>query len=148
MHRPFAPPTPEFRMTEHSGRRRVVLVDFGVSHGEALEATLTAYGFDVKAIVHPSGAVHQIRAWIPDALVVLLDASVDGIHAVGDALRDLRSDPLTRRVPSLAIVAENLEHDLDLLLEMGFSEALSQPVNEVDVLLAVRRLSRGALARF
>ena len=66
------------------------------------------------------------RASRPD--VILMDINLPGINGV-DAMKLLRSDPATMRIPVLALSANALARDVEKGLEAGFFRYITKPIN-------------------
>lgn len=63
-------------------------------------------------------------AHLPD--VILIDINLPGISGA-DVLRILRSDPLTKHIPIIALSANVLPRDIANALESGFFRYITKP---------------------
>jgi signal transduction histidine kinase/AmiR/NasT family two-component response regulator len=68
--------------------------------------------------------------------VILMDINLPGISGI-NALRILREDPLTRRIPVVAISANAMPHDIDKGLQAGFLRYLTKPIKVIEFMDAV-----------
>jgi signal transduction histidine kinase/CheY-like chemotaxis protein len=88
------------------------------------------------------------RAHQPD--VILMDINLPGISGIR-ALKILREDPLTQRIPVVAISANAMPHDIRRGLDAGFFRYLTKPIkvnafmDALDVALDYSRLAAGAV---
>lgn len=65
------------------------------------------------------------RAHLPD--VILMDINLPGISGI-QALEILREDPVTTRIPIIAISANAMPRDIEKGLEAGFFRYLTKPI--------------------
>jgi CheY-like chemotaxis protein len=65
------------------------------------------------------------RVHHPD--VILMDINLPGISGI-EALKILREDPATARIPVVAISATAMPHDIEKGLEAGFFRYLTKPI--------------------
>jgi len=69
--------------------------------------------------------IEMARTHLPD--VILMDIKLPGMSGI-QALKILREDPVTARIPVLAISAYAMPHDIKKGLEAGFLHYLTKPV--------------------
>ena len=75
--------------------------------------------------------------------LVLMDIQLPGIDGI-EALRRLRADRRTQRIPVMAVTASAMTQDRQKILAAGFDGYLSKPVNIKELVAAVRQtLDRG-----
>jgi len=70
--------------------------------------------------------------------LVLMDIQLPDIDGI-EALRRLRRDERTARIPVLALTAQAMQGDREDFLSAGFDGYLSKPVNLPEFLATVRR---------
>jgi len=68
--------------------------------------------------------------------LVLMDIQLPGMNGI-DALRVLRGDPATAKIPVIAVTASVMQQDRKLILEAGFDSYLGKPLNLAEFLAAV-----------
>ena len=68
--------------------------------------------------------------------LVLMDIQLPGMNGI-DALRILRADPATAKIPVIAVTASVMQQDRKLILEAGFDSYLGKPLNLAEFLAAV-----------
>ena len=69
--------------------------------------------------------VEYARAYQPD--VILMDINLPGISGI-EALKILRADPSTSRIPIIALSANAVPRDIGKGLEAGFFNYLTKPI--------------------
>ncbi len=78
---------------------------------------------------------------IPD--LVLMDIQLPKMNGI-EALRVLRADAATRRIPVVAVTASVMQQDRKLITEAGFDGYVGKPINLAEFLEAVNaQLARG-----
>ena len=68
--------------------------------------------------------------------LVLMDIQLPGMNGI-DALRVLRGDPATAKIPVIAVTASVMQQDRKVILEAGFDSYLGKPLNLAEFLAAV-----------
>lgn len=71
--------------------------------------------------------------------LILMDIQLPGMNGI-DALRVLRGNPATARIPALAVTASVMQQDRKLIIEAGFDGYLGKPIDLVEFLDAVNRM--------
>jgi len=74
--------------------------------------------------------------------LVLMDIQLPGMNGI-DALRVLRADAATARIPVIAVTASVMQQDRKLITEAGFDAYVGKPITLAEFLKAVN----DALAR-
>jgi two-component system cell cycle response regulator DivK len=74
----------------------------------------------------------------PPALI-LMDIQLPGMNGL-EALRHLRSDPATQRIPVMAVTASAMTHDRPRILAAGFDAYQTKPISVRELLETVRTL--------
>ncbi|WP_239287775.1 hybrid sensor histidine kinase/response regulator [Candidatus Nitrotoga sp. 1052] len=82
---------------------------------------------DIRLLSAMNGnvGIEVAGAHLPD--VILMDINLPGISGV-DVLRILRSDPLTKHIPIIALSANAMPHDIVNTMEAGFFRYLTKPI--------------------
>ena len=76
--------------------------------------------------------------------LILMDIQLPGMDGI-TALKQLRADPVTKNIPTIAITASAMTHNRQTLLAEGFDGYQTKPIGlkdflgEVDRVLAARR---------
>jgi two-component system, cell cycle response regulator DivK len=71
--------------------------------------------------------------------LVLMDIQLPGMNGI-DALRVLRSQPATDRIPVIAVTASVMQQDRKLITEAGFDAYVGKPITLAEFLKAVNDL--------
>jgi two-component system, cell cycle response regulator DivK len=69
--------------------------------------------------------------------LILMDIQLPGMNGI-DALRVLRADPATARIPAIAVTASVMQQDRNLITDAGFDGYVGKPINLKEFLDAVR----------
>jgi PAS domain S-box-containing protein len=82
--------------------------------------------------------LEMARARRPD--IILLDINLPGMNGF-EALSILKNDPATRDIPVVAISANVMERDIKKGLDAGFVDYLTKPVDIIQLLILLSKLS-------
>ncbi|MBX3245606.1 MAG: response regulator transcription factor [Myxococcales bacterium] len=111
---------------------------------ETTRDALSQAGFVVRAFDDGDAAFAQIASDPPALVVVDLELK---IPRGPEVLRRLRRDPVTERVPVLALSERHDEIDRVLAFELGADDFLAKPYSERELVLRARAVLRRALPR-
>ncbi|MDP1678715.1 MAG: response regulator, partial [Candidatus Nitrotoga sp.] len=91
---------------------------------------------DIRLLSAMNGnvGIELADAHLPD--VILMDINLPGISGV-DVLRILRSDPLTKHIPIIALSANVIPHDIVNAMEAGFFRYLTKPIKFNELISAI-----------
>ncbi len=71
--------------------------------------------------------------------LILMDIQLPGMNGM-EALRRLRADPKTKKIPVIAVTASAMTHDRAKIMATGFDGYQSKPINVKEFLVAVREM--------
>jgi len=71
--------------------------------------------------------------------LILMDIQLPGMNGI-DALRVLRSDPATAKIPVIAVTASVMQQDRKLITEAGFDGYVGKPISLAEFLEAVNAM--------
>jgi len=71
--------------------------------------------------------------------LILMDIQLPGMNGI-DALKVLRTDPLTAHIPVIAVTASVMQQDRNLITEAGFDGYIGKPINLKEFLDSVRAM--------
>lgn len=115
---------------------RVLVVEDNERNMKLFRDVLVATGHRTLEATTGAGAVALAREHPPD--LILMDIQLPDIGGV-EALRRLRADEQTARVPVVALTAQAMGGDRERFLAAGFDDYLAKPVNIADLIAAVGR---------
>jgi CheY-like chemotaxis protein len=101
--------------------RRILLVEDDRFLRRACEASLRQRGFAVTVATDGEEALRQVRAEIPD--LILLDLLMPKVTGV-EVLRTLRAEEPTREVPVLILSNSSREQDMEEIKGLGVTDYL------------------------
>jgi two-component system cell cycle response regulator DivK len=104
----------------------VLIVDDNEKNRKLARSVLEAAGFETVSAANGADAVTLAGEHVPD--VVLMDLRLPDMEGT-DALRTLRGDATTARIPVVAMSALSLEASGDWLEEAGFAGFLGKPID-------------------
>ena len=81
-------------------KKRVLIIDDDPDFSDVLRTILEKSGIEVQACAYGEEGLDLVRKNLPD--LVILDVFMPGIHGL-QALRQLRHDPQTARVPVIVV---------------------------------------------
>jgi CheY-like chemotaxis protein len=120
---------------------RVLVVEDNEKNMRLVRDVLRATGY--APLEASSGEEAIALATESPPTLVLMDIQLPGMDGV-EALRRLREDERTARIPVLALTAQAMEGDRERFLAAGFDGYLSKPVNVADLIATVKRYCEGA----
>jgi len=126
---------PQWITGYHGARRRLLVADDQPGNRRLLYDMLAPLGFLVDQVGHGQAVLDQLVLQPPD--LILLDIAMPGMNGL-ETVRRLRADPAWAGLPVVAVSASAGGADRQQLLDAGFSDRLSKPV-DLDLLLAVLR---------
>jgi CheY-like chemotaxis protein len=131
-----AAPAAATAVREPRGASRTLLYVEDNPANLALVAQLLARRPEIELLTAVNGSlgIDLARAHQPE--VILMDINLPGISGI-QALRILRDDPATARIPVLAISANAMPEDVRKGLEAGFFRYLTKPIRVNEFLEAL-----------
>jgi CheY-like chemotaxis protein len=104
---------------------RVLLVEDNEENRDGLSRHLRRRGFEVLVAADGQKGVEAARAEVPD--LILMDMSLPVLDG-WEASRQLKTDPLTRQIPIIALTAHAMAGDREKALQAGCDEYDLKPV--------------------
>jgi len=120
----------------------LLLVDDQPTNLQLLQAYLEEQPFQILLAHNGQEACEQALQSQPD--LILMDIRMPVMDGT-EALRQLKSNPLTASIPVIALTAYSLQQEKNSFLEMGFDGYLRKPVSKVELwacLQAILKLQR------
>ena len=115
----------------------VLIIEDNEKNMKLARDVLQARGYRTLEAVTGEDGVRLAKEGKPD--LVLMDIQLPGINGI-DALRQLRADPATARVPIVAFTASVTPTDRTQITQAGFDGFLSKPINLKEFLETVKRV--------
>lgn len=120
-------------------KEKILIVEDNDMNRILLRAILLPHGYEVLEAVNGQEGVTTARERLPDLIVMDLQMPImNGM----DAMRALKSDPLTREIPVIAVTAFAMEGDREAALQAGFDGYIPKPFSALEM----PELIRGYLA--
>jgi CheY-like chemotaxis protein len=120
---------------------RILVVDDNATNRRVCRALLAGEGCRIAEAANGVEALAAVRTEAPD--LILMDVQMPVMDGL-EALRRLLADPGTRAIPVVALTAYAMKGDREHLLQAGFADYLSKPVDIDRFLAVVRRFAAGA----
>lgn len=117
--------------------RTILLADDHEDNRVALLAVLEREGYRTLAAANGQEAVHLVREHMPD--LVLMDLAMPVMDGRA-AMRELRADARTAKVPIVVLTAMALSVDRDRMIAEGFDGLLIKPCMPPHLLKEVRAM--------
>lgn len=121
----------------------VLIVEDNEKNMKLARDVLQVKGYTTLEAVTGEDGVRLAKEKLPD--LVLMDIQLPGISGI-DALKALRSDAQTEKIPVAALTASVTPTDRSQISEAGFDAFLSKPINLREFLETVKRLTEGGRA--
>ncbi|MEO8453119.1 MAG: response regulator [Gemmatimonadota bacterium] len=116
---------------------RVLIVDDSALNLELVTDVLEGAGYAVRQARSAEEGLSLARAESPD--LILMDIGLPGMdgHA---AVRELKADPLTRAIPTVALTAFAMAGDEDQAYQSGFDGYITKPIHTRTLTQTIERL--------
>jgi two-component system cell cycle response regulator DivK len=118
----------------------VLIVEDNEKNMKLARDVLQVKGYQTLEAVTGEEGVRLAKEKVPD--LVLMDIQLPGINGI-DALKQLRADPKTARIPVVALTASVTPTDRSAITAAGFDAFVSKPINLKEFLETVKRLVEG-----
>jgi len=115
-------------------RARILVVDDDPTMRRVVEMLLSGRGWTVELAADGRAALAALEQRIPD--LVVMDVAMPGVGGLG-ALRQLRAEPRTRRLPIILMSVISEDEARVKALEAGASDYLIKPFSERELLARV-----------
>ena len=115
--------------------QRILVVEDNELNLKLVRDVLSHAGFDVVEATTGEQCVVLAAECRPD--LVLMDLQLPGIDGT-EAMRRLRSDPLTQQVPVVAVTAFAMADDREQAIRSGFDGYLAKPISARQLASQVR----------
>ncbi|MHB1326362.1 MAG: response regulator [Thermoleophilia bacterium] len=107
-------------------KTRVMLVEDNQMNSRLVEYVLERDGFETTIIASAEEAVQSATDDPPD--IILMDIQLPGMDGL-EATRRLKQNPLTAKIPVVAITAHAMRGDEEKVRAVGCEGYISKPIN-------------------
>ena len=111
--------------------KKIMIIEDNIDNLKLLSWVLEDAGFSFTTFINAESALEELNNNIPD--LILLDVSLpvmDGKQAV----RIIRSKDRLKNIPVLAVTAHAIIGETQEILEAGFDEIITKPIDEEEIL--------------
>ena len=113
----------------------VLIIEDNEKNMKLVRDILQAKGYETAEAVNAEDGIKLALERVPD--LVLMDIQLPGMNGM-EALKVLRSDPKTAKVPVVAITASVMTQDRKQIMDTGFDGFIEKPINLKEFLAAVQ----------
>ena len=117
----------------------VLIVEDNEKNMKLVRDILQAKGFETMEAVNAEDGIKLALERTPD--LVLMDIQLPGMNGM-EALKVLRAEPSTAKVPVVAITASVMTQDRQQIMDTGFDGFIEKPINLRDFLATVNATIR------
>jgi two-component system cell cycle response regulator DivK len=116
---------------------KILLVEDNEMNRDMLSRRLEKRGYVLAIAVDGGAGVAQAKSEQPD--LILMDMSLPVLDG-WDATRQIKADPITAKIPIIALTAHAMESDRQKALEAGCDDFDTKPVELNRLLLKIEEL--------
>ena len=113
----------------------ILIVEDNEKNMKLARDVLQVKGYATLEAVTGEDGVRLAVERVPD--LVLMDIQLPGMNGI-EALRVLRANPITAKIPVIAVTASVMQQDRKQITEAGFDAYVGKPINLKEFLDAVR----------
>ncbi len=121
----------------------VLIVEDNEKNMKLVRDILQAKGYETAEAGTAEEGIQLALARVPD--LVLMDIQLPGMNGM-EALKVLRSEPKTAKVPVVAITASVMTQDRKQIMDTGFDGFIEKPINLKEFLATVQAAIKPAPA--
>ena len=118
----------------------ILIVEDNEKNLKLVRDVLQAKGYQTIEAGTAEDGIVLARDRMPD--LVLMDIQLPGMNGI-DALKVLRVDAVTARIPVIAVTASVMQQDRNLITEAGFDGYIGKPINLKEFVDTVRAMVEG-----
>lgn len=120
-------------------KEKILVVEDDDDIRELMKYNLEKEGYRVSTVSTGELAIKRAKSDTPD--LILLDLMLPGVDGLA-VCKDLRSDPITRKIPIAMLTAKGEEVDVITGLEVGADDYITKPFSPRVLLARVRAMLR------
>jgi CheY-like chemotaxis protein len=118
-------------------KRLILVVEDRPMNAKLLRDVLVASGYEVAEAETAEAGLALARERLPE--LILMDIQLPGMDGI-TAVRELKGDSATAKIPVIAVTASAMPLERDAILRAGFDGYQAKPISVKDLLAEVRRL--------
>ncbi len=115
----------------------ILIVEDNEKNRKLARDVLAHHGYRTAEAETGEDGVRMARELLP--ALVLMDIQLPGINGI-EALRQLRADDATKRIPVMAVTASAMATDRQKIMSAGFDGYQSKPIAVKEFVAAVKAL--------
>jgi two-component system cell cycle response regulator DivK len=115
----------------------ILVVEDRPMNAKLLRDVLVASGYEVAETETAEAGLAVARERLP--ALILMDIQLPGMDGI-TAVRELKGDSATAKIPVIAVTASAMPLERDAILRAGFDGYQAKPISVKDLLAEVRRL--------
>ena len=115
----------------------ILIVEDNEKNLKLVRDVLQVKGYETIEAGTAEDGIVLARTRMPD--LVLMDIQLPGMNGI-DALKVLRADAATARIPVIAVTASVMQQDRNLITEAGFDGYIGKPINLKEFIETVRAM--------
>ena len=113
----------------------ILIVEDNEKNMKLVRDILQAKGYETVEAITGEEGVKLAAEKMPD--LVLMDIQLPGMNGI-EALKVLRADPATAKIPIVAITASVMQQDKQQVVDSGFDGFIEKPINLREFLATVQ----------
>jgi two-component system alkaline phosphatase synthesis response regulator PhoP len=117
--------------------KKILAVDDERHIVRLIQMNLERQGYTVIAAYDGREAVQKVETEYPD--LVIMDVTMPHMDGF-EALRRIKSDPLTRDIPVIMLTVKSQDADVFYAIDAGADLYLTKPINPAELLTFVQRV--------
>ncbi|HZI82965.1 MAG TPA: response regulator [Casimicrobiaceae bacterium] len=118
----------------------ILIVEDNERNLKLVRDVLQVKGFETIESGTAEQGIELAAERMPD--LILMDIQLPGMNGI-DALKVLRANPDTAKIPVVAVTASVMQQDRTLITEAGFDGYIGKPINIKEFLESVNRALAG-----
>ena len=115
----------------------ILIIEDNEKNLKLVRDVLQVKGYETIEAGTAEDGIVLARSRKPD--LVLMDIQLPGMNGI-DALKLLRADAATSRIPVIAVTASVMQQDRNLITEAGFDGYIGKPINLKEFIDTVRAM--------
>jgi two-component system cell cycle response regulator DivK len=120
--------------------KTILIVEDNPTNQKLAITVLEHAGYSVLSTESATDAIAMAHAEMPR--LILMDIQLPGMSGL-DAIRHLKADPVTARIPVVALTAFAMKGDEERILHSGCDDYIAKPFNYKELMARVMTMTGG-----